>query len=194
VAQLVLHFVSNSIFFNKKENYSMPLYRYKSTVPQIAADAMVFDNAVVIGNVTIESGAGIWPGATIRGDNDSILIGKNSNVQEQAVLHVDPGHPMIIESNVTIGHQAVLHGCHIGEGSLIGIGAVVLNDVKVGKNCLIGAGALVPEGREIPDGSLVIGIGKIARTLSSEEISGLHSGTADYAAKARSFALDIEKL
>ncbi|MFS8974476.1 gamma carbonic anhydrase family protein [Cupriavidus necator] len=172
----------------------MPLYSYKGTSPKIAPDAMVFDNAVVIGNVTIESGAGVWPGVTIRADNDFITIGKNSNVQEQAVLHVDPGHPLVIEQNVTVGHQAMLHGCYIGEGSLVGIGAVVLNDVKVGKNCLIGAGALVPEGREIPDGSLVIGIGKIVRTLSAEEIAGLHSGTASYVEKARSFAQDLEKL
>lgn len=172
----------------------MALYSYKGTAPEIASDAMVFDNATVIGNVKVASGAGIWPGATVRADNDLISIGENSNIQEQAVLHVDPGHPLVIEKNVTVGHQAVLHGCYVGEGSLIGIGAVVLNDVKVGKNCLIGAGALVPEGREIPDGSLVIGIGKIARTLSEEEIAGLRSGTDSYAAKARAFAEDIKKL
>lgn len=172
----------------------MPLYTYRGTSPKIASDAMVFDNAVLIGNVTIESGASIWPSVTIRADNDLIIIGKDSNVQEQAVLHVDPGHPLIIERNVTVGHQAMLHGCYIGEGSLIGIGAVILNDVKVGKNCLIGAGALIPERRVIPDGSLVIGIGKIARTLSSEEIECLHLGTARYVEKARSFARDLELL
>lgn len=169
----------------------MPLYSYKALRPQVAAEAMVFDNAVLIGNVIIDAGVGVWPGATIRADNDVIHIGENSNVQEQAVLHVDPGHPLIIERNVTVGHQAVLHGCHVGEGSLIGIGAVVLNGVKIGKNCLIGAGALIPEGKEIPEGSLVIGIGKVVRTLSQEEIAEIHAGTASYAEKAGRFKQDV---
>ncbi|ARP84655.1 gamma carbonic anhydrase family protein [Bordetella genomosp. 8] len=172
----------------------MTLYRYKDKSPAVASDAMIFENAVVIGDVHIARGASIWPGATIRADNDTIIIGENSNVQEQAVLHVDPGHPLDIGTNVTVGHQAVVHGCTIGDGTLIGIGAVVLNGAKIGKNCLVGAGALVPEGREIPDGSLVIGIGKVVRELSADEIANLHAGTAAYAAKSRTFLLDLDRI
>lgn len=172
----------------------MVLYQYRNHAPKIAETAMVFENAVLIGDVTLADGVGVWPGATIRADNDAIFVGENSNIQESAVLHVDSGHPMHIGPNVTVGHQAMLHGCTVGEGVLIGIGAVVMNDVRIGKNCLIGAGALIPEGREIPDGSLVVGIGKVVRTLSEDEIAGIRAGTANYAEKARTLPLHLKRI
>lgn len=155
---------------------------------------MVFDNAVVIGDVRLGPGVGIWPGVTIRADNDSITIKENTNIQESAVLHVDPGFPMVLGPNVTVGHQAMLHGCTVEEGALIGIGAVVLNGAKIGKDCLIGAGALVPEGKEIPERSVVIGIGKIVRTLTDEEIAGIHADAAKYADKARNMSSNLKRI
>lgn len=129
----------------------MPLYQFETLLPKVAPSCYIFDNAVIIGDVTLEEDVSIWSGVTIRGDNDRIVIGRGSNVQEASVLHVDADNPLIIGPNVTVGHQAVLHGCSIDEGSLIGIGAVILNQAKIGRNCLIGAGAIVPEGRQIPD-------------------------------------------
>lgn len=170
----------------------MLLYQYKDKSPNIDQSAMVFDNAVVIGDVTLCAGVGVWPGVTIRADNDSITIKENTNIQESAVLHVDPGFPMQLGPNVTVGHQAMLHGCVVGEGTLIGIGAVVLNGAKIGKDCLIGAGALIPEGREIPDRSVVIGIGKIVRTLTDEEADEIRADAAKYAEKARNISLNLK--
>ena len=172
----------------------MPLYQYKNSSPQVDSTAMVFDNAVIIGDVKLSSGVGIWPGVTIRADNDSIVIKENTNIQESAVLHVDPGFPMEIGPNVTVGHRAMLHGCTIGEGTLIGIGAVVLNGAKIGKDCLIGAGALIPEGREIPDRSVVIGIGKIVRALADEELAGIYADTARYAEKAKTINANLKRI
>ena len=124
------------------------------------------DSADIIGNVTLEAGVSIWSHVSIRGDNDAILIRRGTNIQEGSVLHVDEGCPMEIGPNVTVGHQAMLHGCTIHEGALVGMQAIVLNNAVIGRNCLIGAGAIIPEDRVIPDNSLVIGIGKIVRELS----------------------------
>ena len=127
-------------------------------------------NATVIGNVIMEKDSSIWFQCTIRGDNEPITIGAGSNIQDNSVIHTDPGCPCTIGSNVTVGHMAMLHGCQIGDGSLIGIGAVILNNAKIGKNCIIGAKALITEGSVIPDGSLVMGIpGKIKKELDAEE-------------------------
>ena len=159
----------------------MSIYQLGDRVPVIDPSAFVHENATVIGHVVIHAGVNIWPYATIRGDNEPIIIGENSNVQECCVLHADPGFPLTIAANVTIGHQAVVHGCTIGEGSLIGIQAIVLNGARIGRNCLIGAGALVTEGREVPDHSLVLGSpGKVARTLDEAAITGMHLDTAYY--------------
>jgi carbonic anhydrase/acetyltransferase-like protein (isoleucine patch superfamily) len=125
----------------------------------------------VIGNVLMEPNSSVWFNVTIRGDNDLITLGENVNVQDNSVIHTDSGFPVTLERNVSIGHLVMLHGCHVQENSLIGIGAIILNRVTVGKNCLIGAGSLVPEGKTIPDGSLVLGVpGKVVRALTPEEI------------------------
>src|SRR5450830_1472280 len=164
----------------------MTLYQLGADAPQIDASAFVADTANVIGKVTLEANTSVWFGATLRGDNERITVGANSNVQEGAVLHTDPGYPLDIGKNVTIGHQAMLHGCTIGDGALIGIQAVVLNGARIGKNCLVGAGALVTEGKEFPDNSLIIGSpAKAVRTLSEEDIARMQAGTAGYVERAQ---------
>jgi carbonic anhydrase/acetyltransferase-like protein (isoleucine patch superfamily) len=166
----------------------LPRYALTSIVPDIAADAWTAPGCIIIGNVELAAEASVWFGAVIRGDNERIVVGRRSNVQDGAVLHTDPGFPLHIGSDCTIGHQAMLHGCTIGDGSLIGIGAVVLNGARIGKGCLIGAKALIPEGREIPDGSLVMGLpGKVVRSLTLAEIDGLRASAAHYVANAARF-------
>ena len=172
----------------------MAIYQFESLTPVIDEDTFIFDSADIIGDVTLEAQVSIWSNVNIRGDNAPIKIGRGSNVQEGSVLHVDHGCPLTISSNVTVGHQAMLHGCTIGEGSLIGMQAIVLNNAKVGRNCLIGAGALVPEGREIPDNSLVVGIGKVVRELTSEEISAMHEGTQHYVNRGRQYRKGLKRL
>lgn len=145
-------------------------------------------NAVVIGDVTLQENASVWFGCVLRADADHIEIGAGSNIQDGAALHVDPGFPLTVGQNVTVGHHAMLHGCTIGDGSLVGINAVVLNGAKVGRNCLIGANALVTEGMIIPDGSLVLGSpGKIKAQLSSEQIQGLAYSAEHYVSNGRRY-------
>jgi carbonic anhydrase/acetyltransferase-like protein (isoleucine patch superfamily) len=145
--------------------------------------------AVVIGQVTIEEEVGIWFGAVIRGDNEPIRIGARSNIQENCVLHVDPGFPMVIEEECTIGHTAMLHGCHIGRGALIGIGAIVLNGARIGAGAMIGAGALIPEGKVIPPNSVVFGTpGKVAREVNADDRKRVDAGVADYMARWKRYA------
>ena len=145
------------------------------------ADYWVAPTATVIGRVRLGADASVWWGAVLRGDNEWITIGQGSNVQDNAVLHTDPGFPLEVGNNVTVGHQAMLHGCTIGEGSLIGIGAVVLNGARIGRNCLIGAMAFIGEGKDIPDNSLVKGIpGKVVGTVTAEQATRMHAGTAQY--------------
>ncbi|WP_372922326.1 gamma carbonic anhydrase family protein, partial [Roseovarius sp.] len=152
----------------------MTIYALDGIAPTIAEDSWIAPDANVIGNVTLEAGGSIWFGCTLRGDNEPIVIGAGSNVQENTVMHTDPGYPLSIGAGCTIGHKAMLHGCTIGENSLIGMGATVLNGAVIGRNCLIGAGALVTEGKEIPDGSLVVGApGKVIRQLDAAAIEGL---------------------
>jgi carbonic anhydrase/acetyltransferase-like protein (isoleucine patch superfamily) len=172
----------------------VPLYQYQDRSPTIHPSSFVFENVVIIGDVTIGEDVSIWAGVIIRGDNDAVVIGRGSNIQEACVLHVDPQNPLHIGPNVTVGHQVALHGCTIGEGSLIGIGAVVLNRAKVGRNCLIGAGAIIPEGKEIPDGSLVVGVGKIVRDLTENDIADLHANTAAYVNKCRLYKEHLRSL
>ncbi|OGS97948.1 MAG: gamma carbonic anhydrase family protein [Gallionellales bacterium RBG_16_56_9] len=158
------------------------LYRLGERIPELRGDQhFVADNASIIGSVILENNVSVWFNAVLRGDNEPIHIGANSNIQDGAVLHTDPGAPLTVAANVTVGHQAALHGCTIGEGSLIGIRAVILNHSVIGKNCLIGANTLITEGKVIPDNSLVIGSpGKIVRTLTEEEIAGMHANAAHY--------------
>ena len=145
-------------------------------------------NAVVVGNVILKADASVWFGATLRGDNEPITVGIGSNIQDGSVLHSDPGFALTIGDHVTVGHKVMLHGCVIGDGSLIGINAVVLNGAKIGKNCLIGANALITEGKEIPDNSMVLGSpGKVVKTLSDEQAMGLRIGAAHYVENARRF-------
>ena len=173
----------------------MSIYQLGERVPVIDPTAFVHENATLIGLVILRARANVWPYATIRGDNEPIEIGENSNVQECCVLHADPGFPVTIAANVTIGHQAVVHGCTIGEGSLIGIQAVILNGAKIGRNCLIGAGALVTEGREIPDNSLVLGSpGKVVRTLDAAAIAGMHSDTANYVRRGQNYKEALRRI
>ena len=156
-------------------------------------DYFIADNATVIGSVVIENNASIWFNVVIRGDNDVITIGENSNVQEGSVLHTDPGIKLTIGKNVTVGHKVMLHGCTIGDNSLIGINSVILNGAKIGKNCLIGANCLITENKEIPDGSLVMGApGKVVRELSPEQQAGLQMSAASYVNNFKRFKQELK--
>ena len=155
-------------------------------------DSFVAPNAVVIGAVELHERASIWFNAVVRGDNDPITIGTESNIQDAAVLHTDIGVPLTIGRGVTVGHKAMLHGCSIGDYALIGINAVVLNRAKIGAYCIIGANTLIPEGKEIPEGSLVMGTpGRVVRTLSPEQRIGLENSAAIYVANARRYATGL---
>jgi carbonic anhydrase/acetyltransferase-like protein (isoleucine patch superfamily) len=173
----------------------MAIYRLGSKVPQVPASAYVAPAAVVIGEVILGEGANVWPGAVIRGDNIAIVIGRGTNVQEGAVLHSDPGVPLVVGDNVSIGHQAMLHGCRIGDGSLVGIQAVVMNGAVVGRDCLVGAGALVPEGKAFNDRSLILGSpARMLRTLTEEEIAGMLFNAEDYVARAAMYKAQLQRL
>jgi carbonic anhydrase/acetyltransferase-like protein (isoleucine patch superfamily) len=155
----------------------------------------VAKEATIIGKVRLEENTSVWPGAVLRGDNEPITIGRNSNVQEGAVLHTDPGSPLNVGEAVTIGHQAMLHGCTIGDGSLIGIQAVILNNVVIGKNCLVGAGAVVTEGKSFPDGSLILGApAKAVKELSPEMMERMKAGAATYAARGAFYKDKLEPI
>ena len=144
-------------------------------------DYWIAPTAAVIGKVRLAKNASVWWGAVLRGDNELITVGENSNVQDACVLHTDPGFPLTIGANVTIGHMVMLHGCTIGDGSLVGIGSVILNGARIGRNCLIGAKTLIGEGKEIPDNSLVMGIpGKVVKSVSAEQAERIGRGTLKY--------------
>lgn len=173
----------------------MAIYQIDGVAPDIDASAFVADSASVIGKVTLAAQSSVWFDVTIRGDNEPITVGTGSNVQESAVLHTDMGYPLRIGANVTIGHQAMLHGCTIEDGALIGIQAVVLNGARIGKNCLVGAGALVTEGKQFPDNSLIIGSpARVARTLTEQEIAGMHKNTANYVQRAQLFKTSLVRV
>ncbi|SDE12008.1 gamma carbonic anhydrase family protein [Limimaricola pyoseonensis] len=173
----------------------MTLYALDGIAPEIDDAAWVAPGAHVIGKVTLEAGASVWFGTTIRGDNERIVVGTNSNVQENCVLHTDMGFPLEIGAGVTVGHKAMLHGCTIGDNSLIGMGATVLNGAKIGRNCLIGAGALITEGKEIPDGSLVMGApGKVVRELDEAAIEKLKASAIGYRDNANRFRAGLKPL
>ena len=172
------------------------IYALDGIAPEFPADGdyWVADSADLMGKIRLDSGASVWFGAVLRGDNELIHVGAGSNIQENAVLHTDMGYPMTIGQNCTIGHKAMLHGCTIGNGSLIGMGATVLNGAVIGDNCLIGANALITEGKAIPDGSLVMGIGKIVRQLDENGIQGLAASALHYQENAARFAAGLKEI
>jgi carbonic anhydrase/acetyltransferase-like protein (isoleucine patch superfamily) len=160
----------------------MSVYRLGKDAPELAASAYVAPNASVIGKVVLGERATVWFGATLRGDNETITVGAGSNVQDSAVMHTDPGFPLTVGADVSIGHQAMVHGCTIGEGTLIGIQAIVMNGAVIGKGCLVGAGALITEHKVFADGSLIIGApARVVRQLSAEERKNLLKVAANYA-------------
>ncbi len=173
----------------------MALYQLDELAPRLAPGAWVADSAQVIGNVELGVNASVWFGAILRGDTELLKIGSGSNVQDGSVLHADVGFPVTLGENVTVGHKVMLHGCTVGDGSLIGIGAVVLNGAKIGRHCLVGAGALVTEGKEFPDGSMIIGSpAKVMRQLTPEQIAGVLRSAAHYVANAKRFSAGLKKL
>ncbi len=171
------------------------IYALDGAMPLVDPSVWVAPDANVIGKVTLLADSSVWFGCTLRGDNEMIVVGQGSNVQENCVLHTDMGSPLTIGTNCTIGHKAMLHGCTIGDNSLVGMGATILNGAVIGKNCLIGAGALITEGKVIPDGSLVVGApGKVARTLTQEQIEGLTRSAINYQINARRFRSGLREL
>ena len=164
------------------------LYRLGDTKVQVEEGVWVAENAVVVGNVLLKENSSVWFNAVIRGDNDLITIGEGANIQDGSVLHSDPGSPLTVGANVTIGHKVMLHGCDIGEGSLVGINSVVLNNARIGKNCIIGANALITEGKEIPDNSLVMGSpGKVVKTMTDDQAKAVKFSAIHYVENARTF-------
>jgi carbonic anhydrase/acetyltransferase-like protein (isoleucine patch superfamily) len=173
----------------------MAIYQLDDLIPTLHPSAWVADSAQVMGNVTLAEDSSVWFGVVIRGDMDAITVGKGSNIQDSSVLHTDQGVPLTIGENVTVGHQVMLHGCTIGDGSLIGIQAVILNGAKIGKNCLVGAGSLVTEGKEFPDGSMIFGSpAKAVRQLTEEQIEGLKLSAQRYINNARRYKAGLKKL
>ncbi|MBA4177588.1 MAG: gamma carbonic anhydrase family protein [Leptothrix sp. (in: Bacteria)] len=173
----------------------MAIFQLGDDAPLIDPTAWVADSAQVMGRVQMGEGASVWYGAVLRGDNDWIRLGARCNVQDGSVLHTDMGWPLTLGDDVSVGHQAMLHGCTVGEGTLIGIQAVVLNGAKIGRNCLVGAGALVTEGKEFPDNSLIIGSpAKAVRELAPEQLAGLRRIAAGYVANAERHRTQARKI
>jgi carbonic anhydrase/acetyltransferase-like protein (isoleucine patch superfamily) len=173
----------------------MTVYALAEHTPLVAASAYIAPTAAVIGKVILAKNTSVWFGATLRGDNETISIGAGSNVQDSAVMHTDPGFPLMIGPDVSVGHQAVLHGCTVGEGSLIGIQAVVLNGAVIGKRCLVGAGALVTERKVFPDGTLIVGApARAIRELTAEERENLLKVAANYAERGAYYRSHLNKL
>jgi carbonic anhydrase/acetyltransferase-like protein (isoleucine patch superfamily) len=186
---------SFSQFADRVEN-NMPLYKLGTVSPQLPDGfCWIADTASVIGRVLIGEDVGIWFGCVLRGDNEPITIGPRTNIQENCVFHTDMGYPLTVGAGCTIGHKAMLHGCTVGDNSLIGMGATVLNGARIGRNCLIGAGALVTEGKEIPDNSLVLGTpAKPVRQLDEKAVSMLEWSARHYVDNARRFAAELQRL
>lgn len=175
----------------------MTLYALEGVRPTLPANGLywVAPTAAVIGKVTLGEDVSIWFGAVLRGDNEPIVLGDRTNIQEHVVIHTDPKFPCTVGPDCTIGHRAILHGCTLGANTLIGMGAIVLNGAKVGDNCLIGAGALVSEGKEIPDNSLVMGMpGKVVREITEDQGAIIKRGVASYAAKWKRFTKGLTEL
>jgi len=173
----------------------MAVYRLGDLEPDCHESAWVAESASVIGHVVMAENSSVWFGATLRGDNEKMTLGARSNVQDGAVCHSDPGSPLTIGEDVTIGHLAMVHGCTIGNGSLIGIGATILNGATIGENCLIGAHALITEGKTIPDNSVVMGSpGKVIKTLTDEQAARVKMGAQVYVANAKRFRDELKRV
>ncbi|MDR1351137.1 MAG: gamma carbonic anhydrase family protein [Zoogloeaceae bacterium] len=166
----------------------MTLYRLDQLTPQLGKDVWIAPNASVIGDVRLADRASVWFNAVLRGDNDPIIIGADSNIQDGSALHTDTGFPLVVGARVTVGHQVILHSCAVGDGSLIGMGAVLLNRCRIGQHSIVGAHALIPEGREFPDRVLIVGSpGKVARELTDAEVARLEHSAAHYVENARRY-------
>jgi len=173
----------------------MAIYQLNDRVPVIPKSCYIAEEAVIIGDVVLGERVNIWFGAVLRGDNEPIVIGDDSNVQENCVLHTDPGAPLTIGRNVTIGHQVMLHGCTIGDGSLIGIQAVVLNKSVIGKDCLVGAGAVVTENKSFPDRSVIFGSpAKVVRELNEENAARLAGSAASYVTRGQNYKANLKRI
>ena len=173
----------------------MSVYSLDGVTPKLADDVWIAPNAQLMGNVEMAAGSSVWFGAVIRGDNDLIKIGARSNIQDNTVLHTDPGMPLTIGQGVTVGHQVMLHGCTIGDNSLIGIGATILNGATIGKNCIIGAHALITEGKTIPDGSMAVGApARVIKTLGDAQINMLKMSAEIYVKNAQRFASNLKEI
>jgi carbonic anhydrase/acetyltransferase-like protein (isoleucine patch superfamily) len=171
------------------------LYRIDAHSPQLLGNNFVADSAQLIGNIVLERDASVWFNCVLRGDNDEIRVGEGSNVQDGAVLHTDPGIRLRIGRDVTIGHMVMLHGCDIGDQTLIGIKSVVLNGARIGKNCLVGANSLVTENKQFPDGVMILGSpAKVVRELTPQEILGLQLAAKGYVANAQRFLRGLQPL
>jgi carbonic anhydrase/acetyltransferase-like protein (isoleucine patch superfamily) len=167
----------------------MPIYALDGVTPELDFDCWIAPDAVLVGRVRLRPGASIWFGAVLRGDNDWITVGENSNVQDLSVIHTDPGLPVVIGSGVTIGHRVIVHSASVGDNSLIGMGSVLLNRARIGRNCLVGAAALVTEGREFEDGKMILGApAKAIRDLAPEQMAGIHLSAEAYVANGRRYA------
>ncbi|GAA3996818.1 gamma carbonic anhydrase family protein [Sphingomonas humi] len=170
----------------------MPLYCLKNACPQLAPGSWVSPSADLIGDVRLGPRASVWFGAVIRADNTPIIVGENSNIQDGAVCHSDPHAPLTIGRGVTVGHQAILHGCTVGDGALIGMGARVLNGAVIGARCIVGAGALVPEGKAFAEGQLLVGApARVVRALTESELQMLEASALHYAQKAAEYATEL---
>ena len=174
----------------------MAIYELDGKAPQLGEGAWVADSAQVIGEVYLGANSSVWYGTVIRGDTgEPIRIGRNTNIQDLSVLHADFGKPLTLGDNVTVGHQVMLHGCTIGDGTLVGIQAVVLNGARIGRNCIVGAGALVTEGKEFPDGSMILGApAKAVRQLTPEQIESFRHGARHYVENARRYRAELKKI
>jgi carbonic anhydrase/acetyltransferase-like protein (isoleucine patch superfamily) len=173
----------------------MAVFELDGVRPELHPESWVAESATVLGRVVMKQNSSVWFGATVRGDNDPVIIGEGSNVQDGSVLHTDVGQPLTIGSNVTIGHMVMLHGCTIGDNTLIGIGSVVLNGAKIGKNCLIGANSLITEGKVIPDGSMVMGApGKVVREVSEQQLQFMVAGSHHYVENWKRYAKGLKRI
>lgn len=173
----------------------MAIYELDGVAPRMADSAWVADSAQVMGNVVLGDDSSVWFGAVLRGDTETITVGPGSNVQDGSVMHADVGFPLTLGANVTVGHLVMLHGCTIGDESLIGIGATVLNGAKIGRNCLVGAGSLVTEGKEFPDGSMIMGSpARVVKTLTPEQIAGLRRSAGHYIENAARYRKGLKKI
>jgi carbonic anhydrase/acetyltransferase-like protein (isoleucine patch superfamily) len=173
----------------------MAIFKLGDKTPALDATAWVAPNATLIGDIHLAANTSIWWNATLRGDNDPIRIGENTNIQDGSVLHTDEGIPMNIGANVTVGHLVMLHGCTVGDGSLIGIGSVILNRAVIGKNCIVGANTLIPEGKVYPDRSLIVGSpGKVVRELTDDEVAKLEKSAKHYVANAERYRTTLSAL